>query len=174
MAKIYTTDTCECYTINLQIWDAAESEYSEDYLDDLIAESAEQDGLHLIGHTFIYVAMQRTVDELIAYWQEQVDIANSGKDTEQLHALPEGQEWNLDVTEWLCYPVTKELLVSPADLEFIMQHSDQWIPEYCDELIYMADMEDEAEAEAEKDNPNYERLWYKAAEKLGIDIDCVY
>ena len=28
MSKIYTTDTCECYTINLMIWDAAESEYS--------------------------------------------------------------------------------------------------------------------------------------------------
>ena len=68
----------------------------------------------------------------------------------------------------------EETIPTPADLEFIMQHSDQWIPEYCDELIRMAGMEDEDEAEAEKDNPDYERLWYKAAEKLGIDIDCIY
>lgn len=174
MTKIYTTNTCNRYTLSLQIWDASKAEYSEDYLADLIAESAEQDGLHRIG-TDCYVALQSTVDEIIAYWREQVDTANGGEDAEQLHALPDGQEWLLDVDEESHRPVTEEETIStPADLEYIMQHSDQWIPEYCDELIRMAGMQDEAEAEAEKDDPNFECIWYAAAEKLGIDIDCIY
>lgn len=174
MTKIYTTNTCNRYTLSLQIWDASKAEYSADHLADLIVESAEQDGLHRIG-TDCYVALQSTVDEIIAYWQAQVDTANGGKDAEQLHALPEGQEWSFDADEEESRPVTEEEIIStPADLEYIMQHSDQWIPEYCDELLRMADMEDEAEAEAEKDDPDYEHIWYEAAEKLGIDIDCVY
>ena len=174
MTKIYTTNTCKRYTISLKFWDAAKAEYSEDYLADLIAESAEQDGLHRLSSD-CYVALQRTVDKIVAYWLGQVDTANGGEDAEQLHALPDGQEWNLDVDEEEYCPVTEEENIpTPADLEYIMQHSDQWIPEYCDELIRMADMEDEAEAEAEKDDPNFERIWYAAAEKLGIDIDCIY
>ena len=174
MTKIYTTNTCKRYTVSIRVYRDDQLRCDEDLSADLIAETAEQSGLHRIG-TDCYVAMQSTVDEIIAYWQEQADTANSGEDAEQLHALPEGQEWSLDVDEEEYRPVTEEETIpTPADLEYIMQHSDQWIPEYCDELIRMADMEDEAEAEAQKDDPNYERIWYKAAEKLGIDIDCIY
>lgn len=174
MTKIYTTNTCKRYIISLKSWDAAKAEYSADHLADLIAQTAEQDGLHRLSAD-CYVALQSTVDEIISYWQEQADTANSGKDAEQLHALPEGQEWDLDVDVEEFRPVTEEETIpTPADLEYIMQHSDQWIPEYCDELIRMAGMEDEDEDEAQKDNPDYESLWYKAAEKLGIDIDCIY
>lgn len=174
MSKIYTTNTCKRYTVSLRVYRDDQLRCDGDLFADLIAATAEQSGLHRIG-TDCYVAMQSTVDEIIAYWQEQADTANSGEDAEQLHALPEGQEWSLDVDEEEYRPVTEEETIpTPADLEYIMQHSDQWIPEYCDELIRMADMEDEAEAEAQKDDPNYERIWYKAAEKLGIDIDCIY
>lgn len=174
MTKIYTTNTCKRYTVSLRVYRDDQLRCDGDLSADLIAESAEQDGLHRIG-TDCYVALQSTVDEIIAYWREQVDTANGGEDAEQLHALPDGQEWLLDVDEESHRPVTEEETIStPADLEYIMQHSDQWIPEYCDELIRMAGMQDEAEAEAEKDDPNFECIWYAAAEKLGIDIDCIY
>ena len=174
MTKIYTTNTCKRYTVSIRVYRDDQLRCDEDLSADLIAETAEQSGLHRIGAD-CYVAMQSTVDEIIAYWQEQVDTASSGKDAERLHALPAGKEWDLDVDEEEYRPVTEEEVIpTPADLEYIMQHSDQWIPEYCDELIRMADMEDEAEAEAQKEDPDYERLWYKAAEKLGIDIDCIY
>ena len=174
MSKIYTTDTCERYTVTLRVFRYAKRRYEEDCFPDLVAETAEQLGLHRIGAD-CYVALSSAVREFFTYWRAEVYMANCGKDTEHLHSLPDGDEWDLDDDrEEHCPATEEEVIPTPADLEYIMQHSDQWIPEYCDELIRMAGMEDEDEAEAQKDDPDYESLWYKAAEKLGIDIDCIY
>lgn len=199
MPIIYCADTLKEIDVSLSLHIPGKG-YCADILPKISDNFAALDGFVISSGSEMFpsscegdvVTTEPQVNAFLALWEEEVKRANAGKPTMILpqasKATPgeivdqdiaavagipttDAPEWVLDIEEegGGCFDLPLSDLTD-EQLAYLFQHSSEWHLELTDELIRRADMEDEESKEAQEPDPDFERIWFKAADKLHINL----
>ena len=196
MPTIYCADTLKEIYVSLSLHIPGKG-YCADIFPEISDKFAAIDGFVIFRmypsrHEGKVVTTESQANAFLALWEEEVKRANTGKPTMILpqasKATPgeivdqdiaavagipttDAPEWVLDIEEegGGCFDLPLSDLTD-EQLAYLFQHSSEWHFELTDELIKRADMEDEERKEAQEPDPDFERIWFKAADKLHINL----